>query len=160
MKILVFDRKSCFCGSFFCIMIEKEEMILHICWTRKSTIMERKDIVNYEALWDRISEYARKAGRMTTRPVLLLYYVMISKNTSWSDRMLIFSTLSYIVLPIDILDAKRLPIIGWFDEIASLSVTYQKVSKNITPEMEAKADAMLDKWFPKHIPNDINEVIY
>ena len=117
--------------------------------------MERKDIINYEALWDRISEYARKAGRMTTRPVLLLYYVMISKNTPWSDKMLIFSTLSYIVLPIDILDAKRLPIIGWFDEIASLSVTYQKVCKNITPEMEAKVDAMLDKCFPKHTPNEL-----
>ena len=117
--------------------------------------MERKDIINYEALWDRISEYARKAGRMTTRPVLLLYYVMRSKNTPWSDKMLIFSTLSYIVLPIDILDAKRLPIIGWFDEIASLSVTYQKVSKNITPEMEAKVDALLDKWFPKHTPNEL-----
>lgn len=112
--------------------------------------MERKDIINYEALWDRISEYARRAGRMTTRPVLLLYYVMMSKNTPWSDKMLIFSTLSYIVLPIDILDAKRLPIIGWFDEVASLSITYQKVCKNITPEMEAKVDAVLDKWFPEH----------
>ena len=117
--------------------------------------MERKNIINYEALLDRLSEYARKAGRMTTRPVLLLYYVMMSKNTPWSDKMLIFSTLSYIVLPIDILDARRLPIIGWFDEIASLSVTYQKVCKNITPEMEAKVDAMLDKWFPEHTSNEL-----
>ena len=61
-----------------------------------------------------------------------------------------FQTLSYLVLPIDILDAKRLPIIGWFDEIASLSVTYQKVCKNITPEIEAKVDAILDRWFPDY----------
>ena len=109
--------------------------------------MEKTNIINYSALWDRISEYARKAGRVTTRPVLLLYYVMKSKETPWKDKMLIFSTLSYLVLPIDILDAKRLPIIGWFDEIASLSVTYQKVCKNITPEIEAKVDSVLDKWF-------------
>lgn len=112
--------------------------------------MERPNIINYSALWDRISEYARKAGRITTRPVLLLYYVMKSKETPWKDKMLIFSTLSYLVLPIDILDAKRLPIIGWFDEIASLSVTYQKVCKNITPEIEAKVDSILDKWFPDY----------
>ena len=112
--------------------------------------MERPNIINYSALWDRIGEYARKAGRITTRPVLLLYYVMKSKDTPWKDKMLILSTLSYLVLPIDILDAKRLPIIGWFDEIASLSVTYQKVCKNITPEMEAKVDAILDRWFPGH----------
>ena len=104
--------------------------------------MERTTIINYAALLDRISEYARKAGRVTTRPVLLLYYVMKSKETPWKDKMLIFSTLSYLVLPIDIL--------GWIDEVASLSVTYQKMRKNITLDIEAKVDAILDKWFPEY----------
>lgn len=112
--------------------------------------MDRPNIINYSALWDRISEYAVKAGRVTTKPVLLLYFVLTNSNTPWKDKMLIFSTLSYIILPIDILDAKRLPIIGWIDEIASLSVTYQKVCKNITPEIEAKVDSILDKWFPEY----------
>ncbi len=106
-------------------------------------------MINYEMLWDRLSSFARKAGRSTTRPMLLLYYVMMSKDTPKADKMLIFSALSYVVLPIDILDARRLPIIGWLDEVASLSVAYQKVSKHITPEMEAKADAVLDRWFPE-----------
>lgn len=110
--------------------------------------MERTNMINYAVLMDRIGEYARKAGRVATRPVLLLYYVMRSKETPWKDKALIFSSLAYIVLPIDILDAKRLPIIGWLDEVASLSVTYQKVCKNITPEMEAMVDAILDNWFP------------
>lgn len=116
---------------------------------KKMEVM-RTSIINYAALWERISDFARKAGRATTRPVLLLYYVMISKNTSWKDRMLIFSTISYIIFPIDILNAKRLPIIGWFDEIASLSVTIQKMRKNITPEIEANVDDILDKWFPEY----------
>ena len=112
--------------------------------------MSRTSIINYDVLWDRISNFARKAGRVSTRPVLLLYYVLRSKETPRSDKMLIFSTLSYLVLPIDIMDAKRLPFIGWIDEIASLSVTYNRVCKNITPEMEAKVDAILDKWFPEY----------
>ena len=120
--------------------------------------MESTNIIDYSALWNRISEYSMKAARVTTRPVLLLYYVMKSKETPWKDKMLIFSTLSYIVLPIDILDAKRLPIIGWFDEIASLSVTYQKMCKNITPEIEAKVDTILDKWFPEH--TEYNDTIH
>jgi len=110
--------------------------------------MERTSIINYAALLDRIGEYAIKAGRVTTRPVLLLYYVMKSKDTPWKDKMLILSTLSYLVLPIDILDAKRLPIIGWFDEIASIAVAYQRVCKHITPEMETNVDNILDQWFP------------
>lgn len=112
-------------------------------------------IINYATLWKKIGNYARKAGRVTTRPILILYYVMLSRKTPWKDKMLIFSTISYIVLPIDILDAKRLPIIGWFDEIASLSVTYQKVCKNVTPEIETKVDAILDKWFPEYTPYEL-----
>ena len=117
--------------------------------------MNRTSIINYEVLWDRISNFARKAGRMSTRPVLLLYYVMKSKDTPKADKLLVFSALSYIVFPIDILDAKRLPIIGWFDEIASISVAYQKVCKHITPEMEAKVDAILDRWFPEYTPYEL-----
>ena len=113
--------------------------------------MDRTSIINYDVLWDRIGDYARKAGRVTTRPVLVLFYVMKSKCTPWKDKMLILSTLSYIVFPIDILDARRLPIIGWFDEIASLSVTYQKVRDNITPEIEAKVEAVLDRWFLDYV---------
>lgn len=117
--------------------------------------MGRAKIINYDVLMERICEYARKTGRVTTRPILLLYFVMTSGNTPWKDRMLIFSTLSYLVLPIDILDVKRLPIIGWFDEITSLYVTYQKVCKNITPEIEVKVDALLDKWFPEYTPYEL-----
>lgn len=117
--------------------------------------MSSTTIINYAVLWDRLSTFARKAGRTTTRPMLLLYYVMKSKDTPKADKLLIFSALSYIVFPIDILDAKRLPIIGWFDEIASISVAYQKVQKHITPEMERKVDEILDRWFPEYTPYEL-----
>lgn len=105
-------------------------------------------IINYVALWERLGEYARKAGRVSARPLLLLYYVMKSPDTPKSDKLLIFSTLSYLVLPVDLIDAKRLPIIGWIDEVVSLSVAYQRVCKYITPEIEYNVDMILDKWFP------------
>ena len=31
-----------------------------------------------------------------------------------------------------------------------LAVLVQKMSKYITPEMEGRADAQLDKWFPEY----------
>lgn len=112
--------------------------------------MKRTNAINYDALWDKVSNFAKRVGRVSARPVLLLYYVLMSDKTPKADKMLIIATLSYIVLPIDILDAKRIPVIGWLDEIASLAVTYDKVCKNITPEMEEKVDAILDKWFPEY----------
>lgn len=89
-----------------------------------------------------------KVGRVAVRPVLLLYYVMRSDDTPWKDKLTIFGALAYLVFPVDLLDAKRLPIIGWLDEITSLAVAIQRMGKYITPEMEAKTDSILDQWFP------------
>ncbi|MBE6253928.1 MAG: DUF1232 domain-containing protein [Prevotella sp.] len=110
--------------------------------------MNKRHLINYQELWYRVKEYASEVGRVAVRPVLLLYYVMRSKETPWKDKLTIFGALAYLILPVDILDAKRLPIIGWLDEITSLAVTIQKMGKYITPEMEAEVDSTLDRWFP------------
>lgn len=82
--------------------------------------------LDYNALWESICNWSRKAGRVATRPVLLMWYVMKSKDTPIKDKWAIFGSLAYLVLPIDILDSKRLPFIGWLDEVASLAVMIQK----------------------------------
>lgn len=110
------------------------------------------NVINYDFLWQEIGRYAKKVGRSSTRPVLLLYYVMMSKNTPKSEKLMLASAMAYVVLPIDLISAKRLPIIGWLDEVVSLTVVYQKVCKYITPDMERKADYLLDKWFPDYTP--------
>ena len=112
--------------------------------------MSKTSIIGTSALKDKLQEYATKVGRISARPLLLLYFIMVSKDTPKSDKLVILSTLSYLVFPIDLISAKRLPVIGWIDEAFSLSVAYQKVSKNITPEIERKTDALLDKWFPEY----------
>ena len=117
--------------------------------------MNKRNFINYDVLWDKLSTFAIKAGRVTTRPVLLLFFVMKSKDTPKADKLLVFSALSYLVFPIDILDVRRLPIIGWCDELASISVAYQKVCKHITPDMEAKVDDILDRWFPEYTPYEL-----
>ena len=114
---------------------------------KKNKAMSSTSIINYEKLWNNIKEFSRRAGRTATRPVLLLYYVMKSPDTPKTDKWLIVTSLAYLILPIDILSAKRIPIIGWLDEVVALSVTVQKMSKHITPEMQAKVDTILDKWF-------------
>ena len=109
--------------------------------------MSKTSIIDTSALKDKLQEYATKVGRISARPLLLLYFIMVSKDTPKSDKLMILSTISYLVFPVDLISAKRLPIIGWIDEAFSLSVAYQKMSKNITPEIERKTDALLDKWF-------------
>ena len=112
--------------------------------------MDKQSFMDTAVLKDKLQEYAIKVGRISARPLLMLYFIMVSKDTPGSDKLMILSTLSYLVFPIDLISAKRLPVIGWIDEAFSLSVAYQKVSKNITPEIERKTDALLDKWFPEY----------
>lgn len=112
--------------------------------------MDKQSLINTKVLGVKLQEYAMKVGRISARPLLLLYFIMVSKDTPKSDKLMILSTISYLILPVDLISAKRLPIIGWIDEAFSLSVVYQKVSKNITPEIERKTDALLDKWFPEY----------
>lgn len=113
--------------------------------------MNKKAIVDYQALRYRIGEYAKKVGRMGTRPLLLLFYVMTDPDTPRSDKLFILSAISYLILPVDVVSSRRLPLIGWIDEVISLTVAYKKVCKHITPEMERKADELLDKWFPERL---------
>ena len=112
--------------------------------------MNKPRIIDTEVFKDKLHEYAIKVGRISARPLLMLYFIMVSKDTPRRDKLMILSTLSYLVFPIDLISAKRLPVIGWIDEVFSLSVAYQKVNKNITPEIERKTDALLDKWFPEY----------
>ncbi len=100
----------------------------------------KKNLIDYELLWEKITDYAKATGRTTARPVLLLYYVLRSPETPYSDKMLIVAALSYLVLPIDLISAKRLPIIGWIDEAVSLVYAYKKVCRYVTPEIESEVD--------------------
>ena len=113
--------------------------------------------LDYNALWESICQWSRKAGRSATRPVLLIWHVMRSKDTPKKDKWMIFGSLAYLVLPFDILDTKRIPISGWFDEVVSLALLVQKMSKHITTDMEAKVNEQLDNWFPEYIEYKIIE---
>ena len=110
---------------------------------------------NASQLWDSIKEYAKKVGRIGARPVLLLYYVMTDEATPRSVKLTVGAALAYLVLPVNLISAKRHPLTGWVDEAAAVVVVYEKVKKYITPEMERTADETLDKWFPGNTPFEV-----
>ena len=53
--------------------------------------MNKTSIIDTAVLKEKVQEYAMKVGRISARPVLLLYFIMISKNTPKSDKLLILS---------------------------------------------------------------------
>ena len=79
--------------------------------------------MDFKNLMFYIGEYTKNVGRVAARPVLL---------------------------PIDLISARRFPIIGWLDEVMSLSVAYSKVQSHVAREMDRKADERLGKWLPEY----------
>ena len=56
--------------------------------------MGKTSIIDIAVLKEKVQEYAMKVGRISARPVLLLYFVMVSKDTPKSDKLMILSTIS------------------------------------------------------------------
>lgn len=47
--------------------------------------MNKPSIIDTAVLKDKLQEYAIKVGRISARPLLLLYFIMVSKDTPKSD---------------------------------------------------------------------------
>ena len=112
---------------------------------------------NLSSLWEKIKTNAIRFGRGTTHQVLLLYYVLKSEETPRGDKLIVYSALAYLILPINLISMRRHPIIGWLDEAASIAVAFQKIRQNITPEMEEQVDQTLDRWFAQYTAYEIVE---
>lgn len=135
-------------------MFLKVQLFQNTCVKRlenhiKASMKRIMNKIDYDFWWEKIADYAKLVGRTTARPVLLLYYVLRSPETPSSDKMLIVAALSYLILPIDLISAKRLPVIGWIDEAFSLVYAYKKVCRYVTPEIESEVDNILERWFPE-----------
>lgn len=105
--------------------------------------------LDFDLLLEKIKDCGKALGRTSMRPVLSLYFVLKSPDTLLSDKLLVVSALSYLILPVDLISARRLPVLGWIDEMAAVTIAYKKVKRHITPEIESEVDNILEKWFPE-----------
>lgn len=104
---------------------------------------------DFNKLFENMKNMGKIVGRESIRPALCLYYVLKSPETPSTDKIIIVSALSYLILPVNLLSVKSFSILGWVDEIAAVMLAYKKVKKHITPEIESEVDNTLEKWFPK-----------
>lgn len=99
------------------------------------------------ALMDKLRPWALKAGRVATRPLLEFYYVMDDDNTSTLDRVLIYAAIVYTILPMDFIPSVIYKFLGILDDGVAMLYVYKKIKDKITPEINAKVEDTLNKWF-------------
>ena len=99
------------------------------------------------ALIDKLRPWALKAGRAATRPLLQFYYVMDDENTSTLDRVLIYATIIYTIIPMDFLPRSVFKFMGVLDDGVAMLFVYNKIKDKITPEINHRVKDTLDEWF-------------
>ena len=113
------------------------------------TLDKIKDFGKYfqaEKFWEKLKKYAKIIGKEAVYHALLLYYLMISKETSWLNKAYIIGALGYLIFPLDFIP-DAIPIVGYSDDFTAIMMVFNKVKGSITTDVEKKARVKLLEWF-------------
>lgn len=99
------------------------------------------------ALMDTLRPWALKVGRVAARPLLQFYYVMEDESTSTLDRVLIYATIIYTILPLDLVPRTVYKVLGVLDDGVAMLYVYKKIKDKITPDINSKVEDTLNEWF-------------
>lgn len=87
------------------------------------------------AFVEKLKSIGVKIGEKFLYHIFLLYYMYKSDKVSAKDKAIIIGCLGYFILPTDIV-ADMLPMIGFTDDMAVISIVVRKLAKNITLEVK------------------------
>lgn len=101
----------------------------------------------YADLSQRIKVYAKKAGRIAAKPLLIFYYVLKDESLTSKDKMIIYGCILYVISPVSIIPQHVFKLLGVMDEATAILVVIRRVRDKVTPEIIQKAEATLAEWF-------------
>ena len=95
--------------------------------------------------WKKVERVAKKVGATVLLPVFTLYYRWQDDKVSLQHKAYIVGALGYFILPIDLIPDGILPVIGFTDDIAVMTLVLKLVKDSITPEIKARANARVSE---------------
>lgn len=95
--------------------------------------------------WKKVERVAKKVGATVLLPVFTLYYMLQDDKVSLQHKAYIVGALGYFILPIDLIPGGILPVIGFTDDIAVMTLVLKLVKDSITPEIKARANARVSE---------------
>ena len=100
-----------------------------------------------------LRQFALKAGRVTARQALRLFYVLKEGDLTSNERVLVYAALIYVLIPGDLLPRRIFHVIGLVDDAAAVAYVINKVRKKLTPAIEQHVEMKLDEWFGYQVSN-------
>ena len=95
--------------------------------------------------WKKVERVAKKVGATVLLPVFTLYYMLQDDKVSLQHKAYIVGALGYFILPIDLIPDGILPVIGFTDDIAVMTLVLKLVKDGITPEIKGRANARVSE---------------
>ena len=96
--------------------------------------------------WEKLKRSAAHAGREVVTKALQLFYAAQSPTMALREKAVVYGALGYFILPFDVIP-DVLAGMGYADDLSVLALAFATVSKHITPEVRAKAEAKAAEWF-------------
>ncbi len=96
--------------------------------------------------WEKLSGYAKTAGKEVVSKALLLYYAgQEEKAPAWAKATIV-AALGYFIAPLDaIVDIT--PAVGYADDLGVLVLALAAVASYINEDVQAKTAEKMIQWF-------------
>lgn len=79
-------------------------------------------------------------------PALELYYALRAEETPAWAKAIALSALGYLILPLDA-SPDLIPVVGFADDLLTLSMAISSLGRWVTPEIKAKARMAAEDFF-------------
>jgi uncharacterized membrane protein YkvA (DUF1232 family) len=98
------------------------------------------------SFWDKVKNFALKAGKEVIEKALWLYYAAQQPSTPTWAKTVIYGALAYFVLPLDAVP-DAIPVAGFTDDLGALAAALGAVAMYVNDEVKRLAAAKLSEWF-------------
>ena len=103
-------------------------------------------------IWEHIVLYSKTAGRNATREGLKAFFIIKESSIPLEERIILLAGITYIVIPNDLLPAKKLGILGILDDATVMAYVDRKLRLSMTPAINDKVESTLNQWFgPEYV---------
>lgn len=99
-----------------------------------------------ENFWEKLKNFAVKAGSEIVEKALWLYYAAQDPATPGWAKTVIYGALGYFILPVDAIP-DFIAGVGFSDDLGALAAAVATVAAYINDDVKAKAAKKMKDWF-------------
>lgn len=103
-------------------------------------------IYSEDSFWEKLTGYAKLAGREVVEKALLLYYAgQEDKAPAWAKATIV-GALGYFIAPLDAI-VDLTPVVGYADDLGVLALALAAVATYINDNVRQKTAIKMKSWF-------------